>query len=128
MASVLTTHEPTTYSQAQQSPELVAAMDTELLALEANHTWDLTNLPPHNKALTFKWVYKTKFRLDGTIERLKARLVVRGCNQVKDNDYKHNFSPVAKMVIVRILLALAIVKCWDLHQLDINNAFLHRFN
>ena len=44
-----------------------------------------------------------------------------------DKDYKHTFSHVAKLSIVRIFIALATAKGWPLHQLDINNAFLHGF-
>ena len=101
-------------------------MDKELTALEANKTWSLTYLPPGQKALTSK-VYKIKFRPNGSIERHKARLVIRGFEQVKDKDYKHTFSPVAKLTTVRVLIALASSKGWPLHQLDINNAFLHGF-
>ena len=96
-------------------------------ALEANGTWRLTTLPPSKKALTSKWVYKIKFRLDGSIERYKARLVIRGFQRVKDKDYKHTFSLAAKLTTVRIFIALATAKSWPLHQLDINNAFLHGF-
>jgi len=46
-------------------------------------------------------------------------------NQIKDKDYKHTFSPVAKLSIVKVLIALATTKGWPLHQLDINNALLH---
>ena len=72
-------------------------------------------------------MYKIKFRPDGSIERYKARLVIRGFQQVKDKDYKHTFSPVAKLTIVRIFIALATTRGSLLHQLDINNAFLHGF-
>jgi len=75
-------------------------MNKGLEALESNGTWTLTTLPPNKKALTSKWVYKIKFRRDGSIERYKARLVTRGFQQVKDKDYKHTFSPVAKLTTV----------------------------
>jgi len=127
LTKVLHNPEPHCYSQAQLSPEWVMAMDQELQALEANQTWFLTTLPPGQKALSSKWVYKTKYRPDGSVERHKARLVIRGFEQVKDKDYKHTFSPVAKLTSVRVFIALATVKSWPLYQLDINNAFLHGF-
>jgi len=103
------------------------AMDQELTALEQNGTWTLTSLPPGKRALTSKWVYRVKFRPDGSVERYKARLVIRGFEQIKDKDYKHTFSPVAKLTTVRVFIALASAKGWLMHQLDINNAFLHGF-
>jgi len=75
-------------------------MTQELQALEANHTWHLNTLPPGKKALSSKWVYRTKYKDDGSVERYKARLVIRGFEQVKDKDYKHTFSPVAKLTSV----------------------------
>jgi len=82
-------------------------------------------ITPWKKAISSKWVYKIKFKPDGTIERFKALFVVRGFDQIKDKDYKHTFSPVAKLSTIRVLIALATTKGWPLHQLDINNAFLH---
>ncbi|GJX94424.1 retrovirus-related pol polyprotein from transposon TNT 1-94 [Tanacetum coccineum] len=108
-------------------PGWVEAMDKELEALERNNTWELTTLPAGHKPITSKWVYKIKYNPDAIIEGLKARLVVRGFNQKEGQDYKHTFLPVAKLAIVRVLIALATAKEWDLHQLDISNAFPHGY-
>lgn len=124
---VLSVHEPTSYYQAKHDPKWVAAMEAELQALEQNDTWDLVVLPPGKTAIGCKWVFKAKFNPDGSLNKCKARLVARGDKQIKGKDYKHTFSPVARFTTVRTLIALAAAKSWPLHQLDINNAFLHGF-
>jgi len=65
---ILQIPEPHSYSQAKDHPEWIAAMDRELLALEQNGTWILTALPQGKQSLTSKWVYKVKFRPDGSVE------------------------------------------------------------
>ena len=127
LIKVLQTNEPHSYSQAKLCPEWVKAMNQELHALESNHTWVMTTLPRGKKALTSKWVYKTKYKPDGTVDRHNARLVIRGFEQLKGKNYKHTFSPVAKLTTVRLFIALSTARGWPLHQLDINNAFLHGF-
>jgi hypothetical protein len=100
-------------------------MQTKLAALEANNTWTLQPLPPGKVPIGSKWVFKVKLRSDGSLERYKVRLVAKGYNQQEGFDYFETFSPIAKFVTVRSLLAIAAMKGWSLYQLDVNNAFLH---
>ncbi|GKC74134.1 retrovirus-related pol polyprotein from transposon TNT 1-94 [Tanacetum coccineum] len=102
-----------------------SAMDSELKVLERNQTWTIEELPSNKKALGCKWVYKIKYKSDGTIERFKARIVILGNHQVVGIDYTETFIPVAKMVTVRVFLAVVASKQWELHQMDMHNAFLH---
>ena len=100
-------------------------MKQEIHALESNRTWVLEDLPPTKKTLICKWVYKIKYNSDGTMERNKAWLVILRNHQIGGIDYTETFAPMAKMVIVQVFLAVAAVGNWEVHQLDIYNAFLH---
>ncbi|CAI7864096.1 unnamed protein product [Closterium sp. NIES-54] len=71
-----------------------------------------------------RWVLTTKYRLDDTVEREKARLVVKGFTQVCGADYDETYSPVSSYVTPRIFLSIVIVFDLNLMQLDMKNAFL----
>ena len=77
-------------------------------------------MPPNKQPIGCKWVFRVKYLPDGRVDRYKARHVAKGYDQLPGLDYTGSFSPVAKLVI-------AVTKTWPLHQLDINNAFLHGF-
>nr|XP_009775834.1 PREDICTED: uncharacterized protein LOC104225681 [Nicotiana sylvestris] len=96
-------------------------MTQEFETLYANHTWKLVKLPARKKAIGCKYVYKIKHKADGSVERYKARLVVKGYTQESRIDYAETFSPVEKMSTVRALISTVVKKEWDLYQLDMNN-------
>jgi len=70
--------EHVSYEQAITHSRWIDAMNKEISALQSNNTWEVVDLPLNKKAISCKWVYKTKLKADGSLERLKARLVIRG--------------------------------------------------
>ncbi|RVW44641.1 Retrovirus-related Pol polyprotein from transposon RE1 [Vitis vinifera] len=111
--------------EALSHPGWRQAMVDEMAALHSNGTWDLVVLPSGKSTVGCRWVYAVKVGPDGQVDRLKARLVVKGYTQVYGSDYGDTFSPVAKIASIHLLLSMAAMCSWPLYQLDIKNAFLH---
>nr|DAD45748.1 TPA_asm: hypothetical protein HUJ06_003978 [Nelumbo nucifera] len=80
-------NEPRSYNETKE----------EISALNKNCTWELVPKPKNADVVTCKWVYKLKKKVDGTVDKHKARLVARGFSQQYGLDYDETFSPIAKM-------------------------------
>ncbi|CAI7839951.1 unnamed protein product [Closterium sp. NIES-53] len=101
-----------------------AAMEEEIHSLVGMGTWELVQRPRGVNIMKNRWVLTTKYRLDDTVKREKARLVVKGFTQVCGADYDKTYSPVSSYVTLRIFLSIVAVFDLNLMQLDMKNAFL----
>ncbi|KAG8479288.1 hypothetical protein CXB51_029082 [Gossypium anomalum] len=93
---------------------------------EAHEGWRQA-IPDKRKVIGVKWVFRAKQNADGSLNKLKARLVVKGFSQKYGLDYIETFAPVARLDTVRLLVALAAQRQWIIHQLDVKSAFLNSF-
>ncbi|KAI5322289.1 hypothetical protein L3X38_031361 [Prunus dulcis] len=119
--------ESTCFSQAIKHTEWRDTMTKKINALLKNHTWSLVPSSPSHNLVGCKWVFPIKRHSDGSIQRYKARLVVKGFHQRSGIDYTESFSPIVKPATIRTVLSFAVSCGLSLCQLDLKNAFLHGF-
>ena len=101
------------------------AMIKEIKSAMALRAWDLVGLPNGVKPIDGKWVYAPKTDVKGNFIEAKARWVARGFQQVKGVDYDETYAATIRPDTIRMLLAIAVVKGWKMHQADISVAYLH---
>jgi hypothetical protein len=99
---------PTSVRSALTDPNWRGAMEEEFQALISNNTWTLVPRPPHANVVTGKWIFRHKLHSDGTLDRYKARWVLRGFTQRPGVDFDETFSPVVKPATIRTVLSLAL--------------------
>nr|KYP46379.1 hypothetical protein KK1_032026 [Cajanus cajan] len=119
---------PHNIRSALSHPGWKAAMYEELEALHKNQTWQLVPRTPNMHVIGSKWVSKSKLKPDGSLDRLKARVVAKGYHQVDGVDYTETFSPIIKSGTIRLIITIALVQKWHIHQLDVKNAFYMVFS
>lgn len=125
LAAITKGGEPKSYEEAVQLKIWRESMKDEIDAFERNKTFSIVDLPPGKEAIGNMCLYKYKYGADGTIKRCKSRLVALGNRQVEGVDFTETFAPVAKMSTIRSLLRVIAGKGWFVHQMDVQNAFLH---
>ena len=120
--------DPRTFKQAmksKQSESWKTAMQNEYKSLIDHHTWDLVDLPADANLVGCRWVFKTKYKANGEIDKYKARLVAQGYSQEPGVDYDEVYAPVAKYKSIRTLLAIGNQFDLEIHQMDVVAAFLN---
>eukprot|EP00253_Pinus_taeda_P007074 PITA_07074 len=100
-------------------------MKKEYDALIKNDTWKLGYPPLGTKPIGCKWVYKNKYKADGSLDKHKARLVAKGFAKKEGVDYMETFSPTTKWATIQTLFALVAQNGWKVHQMDVKIAFLN---
>ena len=126
-ALLCTTNEPS-YREVLSSPakvEWMDAMKDELSYMDKNSVWELVDLPPGRKAIGNKWVLKVKHKADGSIDKYKTRLVVKGFTQQEGIDYDETFFPVVRVAYIRLILAIVAQLDLELYQMDVKTTFLN---
>ena len=113
--------EPNNLNDAIVYENWVMAMQEELNRFERNEVWELVPKPNDQSVIGTKWVFRNKMDENGIIVRSKAILVAQGYNQQEGIYYEE--TPVAKLEVIRILLAFACYKNFILYQMDVKSVF-----
>ena len=85
----------------------------------------MDDTPPGANIVGSKWVFKIKKDSGRHIMQRKARLVAQGFSQVPGINYFNMFAPVAKLVSIQTILAIATQLDLELEQIDIKGAYLN---
>ncbi|GKC43122.1 zinc finger, CCHC-type containing protein, partial [Tanacetum coccineum] len=101
------------------------AINDEMDSIMGNNTWVLADLPPGCKPLGCKWIFKRKLKVDGTIEKFKAMLVIQGFKQKSGIDYFDTYALVARISTIRMLIAMTSIHNLVIHHMDVKIAFLN---
>lgn len=84
-----------TFEEAKKSKKWKRAIVEEIGSIYKNVTWELSELPSEKKIVGVKWIYKTKYKPNGEVDKYKAKLVAKGYIQEYGNNYEEVFIPVA---------------------------------
>ena len=101
------------------------AIKSEIDFILQNHTWELVDLPPGSKPLGYKWIFKKKMKANGTIDKYKARLVIKGYKQNEGLDYFDTYSPVMRINSIRMVFAIVALRNLEVYQTHVKTTFIN---
>ncbi|KAL2249890.1 UNVERIFIED_CONTAM: putative mitochondrial protein [Sesamum indicum] len=103
--------------EAAKDPKWFAAIE-EIKMIEKNQTWQLVDKPQHKTTIGLKWVYRSKLNADGSMNKYKGSLDIKGYAQIYGVDSSKTLAPFASPDTIRFLLVLAV------YELDVKSTFL----
>jgi len=99
------------------------AATLEYNTLVETGTLEIVDLPADENAIGSGWVFLVKHNADGSIERLKARIIAKGYSQRPGLDYNESFVPTFRPATLHIIMARAAVENLEHCSVDITSAF-----
>eukprot|EP00253_Pinus_taeda_P014831 PITA_14831 len=127
MVTSIVDSRPSSYEEVASQQVGKEAMMEEYSSIIKNDVWEVVPRLEGKSVVTSRWLYKIKHATDGSIEKFKARFVVRGFSQVEGDDYEETFAPVARYTSIRSIIWIAAEMGWKIHQMDVKTAFLDGF-
>eukprot|EP00253_Pinus_taeda_P025597 PITA_25597 len=97
----------------------------EYNSIMVNNVWEVVSRPQDRSVVGSRWIYKTKYTVDGNVEKYKARFVAKGYAQKEGIDYEKTSAPVARYTSIRTVISLAAQMGWEIHQMDVKTTFLN---
>jgi Reverse transcriptase (RNA-dependent DNA polymerase) len=128
MAGIEPFGEPRTLKEAERRPDWPKwqeAVSEKISRLERFGMWELVTPPSNAKIVGCRWVFRLKHNANGDIDKHRGRVVAKGFTQQFGVDYVETFAPVAKLTLIRVIIALAASEDWELHQMDVKSAYLN---
>ena len=90
-----------------------------------NFTWELIDPPLGCKPIGCKWIFRNKYKVDGTLEKHKAQLVAKGYSQKEGIDFVETFASTEKWTTIHALLSLAAQNGWKIYQINVKTTFFN---
>ncbi|GJR71830.1 retrotransposon-related protein [Tanacetum coccineum] len=121
-------NEPTSYREvvtSSEGPRWKKSIKSEIDYILQNQTWERVDLPPGCKPIDYKWIFKKKMKVDGTVDKYKTRLVIKGFREQEGLDYIDTYNLVTRITSIRMILVIAALRNLEVYQMDVKLAFLN---
>lgn len=125
LVSQLNDAKPSLFEEAAKYQIWKDAMLDEHNSIMKNNVWEVVPRPERKSIVYSKWIYKIKHSMDGSVEKYKSRFVAQGFSQKEGIDYDETFAPVARYTSIKIVISLASILGWKLHQMDVKTTLLN---